>query len=75
MSLRRYGIYKLPGVARPVYLFPADGKYYLYDYKYGLSVPPRFVIEEDGHLLNWHGDQMSLTIEDLEDTGDSYNHL
>lgn len=71
--LRHYGIYRLPGIARPVYPIPAGGKFYLYDSKFGLGVPPRFVVEEDGRLVNWHGDQMSLTIEDLVDTGESYD--
>ena len=72
--LRHYGIYKLPGVARSVYPVPAGEKYHLYDYKFGLSVPPRFVVEEDGRLVNWHGEQLPLTVEDLVDTGEDYDH-
>jgi hypothetical protein len=70
--LRLYGIYTLPGVLRPVYPIPAGGKFYLYDVKYGSSVPPRFVIEEDGRIVNWHGEQTSLTANDLIDTGESF---
>ena len=70
--LRHYGIYMLPGVERPVYAIPSDRKFYLYDFKFGSSIPPRFVIGEDGRLINWHGEQMPLTVEDLIDTGESY---
>lgn len=71
--LRYYGIYKLPGVVRPVYPIPAGDKFYLYDYKFGSSIPPRFMVEADGRVVNWHGDLMPLTIEDLVDTGESYD--
>ena len=30
-QLRAYGIYKLPGISRPVFALPADGGYFLYD--------------------------------------------
>jgi hypothetical protein len=73
--LRHYAIYRLPGIARPVYPILAGGKFHLYDFKFGLSVPPRFVIEDDGHLVNWHGDQMTLTVEDLIETGDTYDQM
>jgi hypothetical protein len=72
--LRLYGIYKLPGVTRPVYPIPAGGKFYLYDFRFGSSVPPRFVVEEDGRVVNWHGDQMLTTVDDLIDTGESYDY-
>jgi hypothetical protein len=77
MSLRRlrhYGIYRLPGVVRPVYAIHAGGKFCLYDFKFGSSLPPRFVVEEDGHLLNWHDVQLPSTVEDLVDTGEDYAH-
>jgi hypothetical protein len=70
--LRLYGIYKLPGMLRPVYPISAEGKFYLYDAKYGTSVPPRFVVEEDGRIVNWHGERTSLTDNDLIDTGKSF---
>ncbi len=73
--LRDYGIYRLPGVSRPVYPITISGKLYLYDYKFDSSVPPRFAVEDDGRLVNWHGEQMPLTVEDLIDTGENYDHL
>jgi hypothetical protein len=72
--LRPYGIYKLPDVLRPAYPVPAGGKFYLYDFKFGSSVPPRFVIEEDGRIVNWHGELMPFTANDLIDTGESFDH-
>lgn len=71
-QLRLYGIYKLPGVLRPIYPFPVGGIFYLYDFKLGSSVPPRFIIDDDGRVVNWHGERMSLTVDDLIDTGDSF---
>lgn len=70
--LREYGIYRLPGAMRPIYSIPTSGKFYLYDVEFGSNVPPRFVVEEDGCLVNWHGDQMRPTVEDLIDTGKTY---
>jgi hypothetical protein len=72
--LRHYGIYRLPGVARPIYPIPAGEKFYLYDFKFGSSLPPRFVVEEEEHLFNWHDEQLPFTVEDLVDTGEDYAH-
>ena len=72
--LRHHGIYKLPDATRPFYPITAGEKLYLYDYKFGSRVPPRFVVEEDGRLVNWHGDLMPMTIEDLIDTNEDCCH-
>jgi hypothetical protein len=72
-QLRPYGIYKLPGALRPVYPVPAGGKVYLYDFKFGSGVPPRFVVEDDGRIVNWHGESMPFNVNDLIDTGESFD--
>ena len=71
-QLRAYGIYKLPGVSRPVFAVPADGGYLLYDSLRGQDLPPRFEVKPDGRVTNWHGDELELTAEQLEDTGETY---
>jgi hypothetical protein len=70
--LRAYGIYKLPGVSRPVYVVPAGGGYLLYDSLLGEELPPRFEITPEGRVTNWHGDRMEVSVEEFEDTGETY---
>jgi hypothetical protein len=70
--LRTYGIYKLPGVSRPVFAVPAEGGYLLYDSLLGEDLPPRFKVEPDGRVTNWHGDRMEVSLEEFEDTGETY---
>ena len=71
-QLRAYGIYKLPGVSRPVFAVPDGGGYLLYDSLLGRDLPPRFGVKPDGRVTNWHGDELGLSVEDLEDTGEMY---
>ena len=71
-QLRAYGIYKLPGVKRPVFAVPADGGYLLYDSLLGEDLPPRFEVKPDGRVTNWHGDEMSVRVEEFQDTGQTY---
>lgn len=70
-QLMAYGIYKLPGVSRPVFALPADGGYFLYDSLCGQHLPPRFEVKPEGRVTNWHGDDLELTVEQLEDTGET----
>jgi hypothetical protein len=70
--LRAYGIYKLPGVRRPVYAVPDGGGYLLYDSLLGRELPPRFEVKPDGRVTNWHGDELGPSVEELEDTGETY---
>lgn len=72
-QLRAYGIYKLPGVSRPVFALPAGGGYFLYDSPRGQVLPPRFEVSPDGRVTNWHGEELEMTVEELEDTGETYS--
>jgi hypothetical protein len=69
--LRTNGIYKPPGIVRPVYARPSGGGYLLYDFEHGPRLPPRFVVSSDGRVLNWHGEEVGWTIDGLEDTGET----
>ncbi|MDQ3742886.1 MAG: hypothetical protein M3444_00600 [Acidobacteriota bacterium] len=71
-QLRAYGIYNLPGVKRPVFAVPAEGGYLLYDSLLGEALPPRFEVKPDGRVTNWHGDEMSVRVEEFQDTGQTY---
>lgn len=71
--LRNYGIYKTPGPVRQVYAVSAgDDSYLLYDRKLGAAIPPRFEILSDGRVKDWHGDVARWTVEDLVDTGETF---
>ena len=71
--LRGYGIYKTPGPVRQVYAVPAgEGAYLLFDRKLGTAIPPRFEVLTDGSVRDWHGDMTRWTVEDLVDTGESF---
>jgi hypothetical protein len=70
-QLRAYGIYKLPCI-RPVFAMPAAAGFLLFDAALGQDLPHRFEVEASGRLKNWHGDELLLTVEQLEDTGETY---
>ena len=70
--LRAYGIYKLPGVSRPVFVVPAGGGYLLYDSLLGEEMPSRFEVTPEGRVTNWHGDRIEVSVEEFEDTGETY---
>lgn len=70
--LRIHGIYKIPGVARPVYVSVSGENYLLMDSVLGPAIPPRFKVSADGRITSWLGEEMAWSIEDLEDTGESY---
>ena len=66
--LRNYGIYRLPGHVRQVYVVRVGGAYLLYDLDFGSSIPPRFEALPDGRIRDWHGGLTPWTTEDLVDT-------
>lgn len=70
--LRAHGIYKLPGVSRSVYVVPAGDGYLLFDSSLGEELPPRFEVTPKGRVTNWHGDRMEVSVEEFEDTGETY---
>jgi hypothetical protein len=70
-QLRNGGVYQPPGDLRPVFAVRAGGVYYLYDRVYGAALRPRFRVEPDGGVTDWHGDRASWTAEDLVDTGET----
>ena len=70
--LRNYGIYRLPNELRPVFAHtPNDTEFYLYDCRMGRRLPPRFIVQPDGKLINWFGDFPVWTVADLVDTGET----
>ena len=38
----------------------------------GEDLPPRFEVTPEGHVTNWHGDRMGVSVEEFEDTGETY---
>ena len=72
-QLRNYGVYQPPGGLKPVIAVRAGAVYYLYDKVYGAALPPRFRVELDGSITNWHGDRLTWTVADLADTGVSHD--
>jgi hypothetical protein len=70
-QLRPYGIHTLPGV-RPVFALPCEEGYLLYDALLGAELPHRFEVKPDGRITNWHGDEISSSVEQLVDTGETY---
>jgi hypothetical protein len=71
--LRHYGVYKLPGVRRAVYAVPnGSDTYSLYDRELGATLPPRFEVSADGLVTNWFKDMNVWTVDDLIDTGETY---
>lgn len=74
-QLRDYGIYTLPGAQRSVYLVPSGyNSYFLYDCEFGVRLPPRYRVGDDGHIINWHNDFPVWTVQDLIDTGETYEN-
>ncbi len=72
-QLRDYGIYHLPGIERSLYAVPAGyNTYFLYDCELGSRLPPRFQIAENGHISNWFKDFPVWTVDDLIDSGETY---
>jgi hypothetical protein len=72
--LRDYGIYNIPGIERSLVLVPCgQNTYFLYDSEFGLRLPPRFHIAASGYINNWFEDFPVWTVNDLIDTGETYN--
>ena len=70
VTLRAHGVYQLSGVSRPLLAFPTDkGGYLLYDSELGSAVPPRFTIDSEGRLIDWHGEETRWTVADLTEAG------
>lgn len=70
--LRNYGIYKIPGIERRVFLVSCGvDEYFLYDCEFGGRLPPRFRIAANGEISNWFGDFPVWTVDDLIDTGET----
>jgi hypothetical protein len=71
--LRQYGIYKIPGIERSLFLVSCGlNIYFLYDIEFGAQLPPRFHIAANGHINNWFEDFPVWTVDDLIDTGETY---
>jgi hypothetical protein len=70
-QLRNYGVYQPPGDLKPVLAVRAGVIYYLYDKAHGAALPPRFRVEPDGSVTNWHGERVGWTAADLVDTGET----
>ena len=70
-QLRYYGVYQPPGDLKPVLAVRAGTVYYLYDKVHGAALPPRFRVESDGSVINWHGDSVGWNTADLIDTGET----
>ena len=70
-QLRNYGVYQPPGTLRPVFAVRAGVIYYLYDKTHGPALSPRFRVEPDGSIINWHGERVGWTSADLVDTGET----
>jgi hypothetical protein len=72
-ELRNAGIYKLPD--DNVYaVFSADkGKYLLYRCQHGVSNPPSYQTTPDGRILPWLGEGHEWKVEDLTDTGKTFD--
>lgn len=70
-QLRNFGVYQPPGGLRPVVAVRAGAVYYLYDKVYGPALSPRFRVEPDGGVTNWHGDHLTWAVADLVDTGET----
>ena len=71
-ELRHYGVYLPPGGLRPVYALRDGGVYRLYDSEYGGRLPPRFIVRPEGAVTNWHGEPANWSVEELADTGETY---
>lgn len=72
-QLRDYGIYNLPGAIRGLYLVQdEEDTYFLYDCQFGSRLPPRFRIASNGHIINWFDDFPVWNVDDLIDTGETY---
>jgi hypothetical protein len=72
-QLRNYGVYQPPGALRQVCAVRAGEVYYLYDKMYGPALMPRFRVEPDGSVTNWHGKHVAWTAADLVDTGETHD--
>jgi hypothetical protein len=70
-QLRNYGIYQPPGGLRPIMAVRAGNVYYLYDKTVGDALSPRFRVEPDGSVTNWHGERVGWTSADLVDMGET----
>ena len=69
-TLRPHAVYRLPGVSRPLLAVPVDnGDYLLYDSELGPAAPPRFTVDSEGRLVDWHGEQTPWTAADLSEVG------
>lgn len=72
-QLRNYGIYRISGLQRSLYLVPNGvDTYFLYDCEFGSRIPPRFQIAACGRITNWFEDFPVWTVNDLIDTGETY---
>jgi hypothetical protein len=69
--LRSLGIYQPPGDVRRVYALLVGDGFFLYDYEYGATLPPRFEVRPDGTVLDWHGNMTDWSSEELFDTGET----
>jgi len=71
--LRHKGVYKLPHGQREVFAVKVGGEeYFLYDADYGFRIPPRYKVNPDRRLTNWFDDFPVWKVEDLTDTGETY---
>lgn len=71
MSLRDRGIYQPPGELRPVRAVRSGDLYSLYDAEFGDRLPPRFTVDAQGKVLDWHGERAPFTAEDLVDASET----
>jgi hypothetical protein len=73
-QLRNHRIYRLPKVGRGLFLASTpEETYLLYDCELGDRLPPRFEINSDERIINWHGEDTGWTVDDLIDTGETYS--
>jgi hypothetical protein len=72
-ELRNTGIYTLPD-GNSYAVFSADeGRYFLYLCKHGISNPPSYQTTSDGRVLPWLGTGPEWRVEDLTDTGKTFD--
>ncbi len=71
-QLREYGVYRLPDRESYVAVRGGSGRFYLFECKWGLDLPPAFVVE-GGRVRRWFTSGTEWSEDDLEDTGETFD--
>jgi hypothetical protein len=71
-QLRNYGVYRLPDGRGYVAVRGGSGKFYLFECREGLKLPPVFEVTQEGLVLRWFNSGPEWCAEHLQDTGRTF---